>query len=90
MTGWVSRRQPVVDHTGMVPQVVEDALAEIGGKSLADTARRHTLQNFLDDVCQELAEARAQVVADRAELDRLRGWRARTVEGIQEKQGRVA
>lgn len=76
MTGWVSTPELMVDATGQVPIQVLTALAGLGGSSTWEAARRGQVQRFLVEVCLELAHARAQVVNDRAELDRLRVWHA--------------
>jgi hypothetical protein len=74
--GWVSLQAPMVDATGKVPASVLLALNGLGGRSSSDCARRSQVREFLEATCRELAESRAQVVGDRAELDRLRGLAA--------------
>jgi len=80
--GYESKQAPVVERDGAVPEEITRALAVVvrgvPGRGGTYQQRASLLRTFLAETCAELAAARAQVLADRAELDALRGFADRT------------
>lgn len=75
--GYESRQAPVVERNGAVPDEIVRALTRVIDNVPSQGAygkNSHLLRAFLVETCAALAQARAQVLADRAELD---GWRNR-------------
>lgn len=78
VTWSAGQRLPVVGQHGDVPVEVRTALTSVlrlDGSSAAAKAAASYVEFFLTDVCDDLAEARAQVLADRAERDQLRAFK---------------
>lgn len=68
MSRYESVSLPMVEADGQVPASITTTLAFL------PKVYQHRMRVFLDETCQALADSRAQVLADRAELD---GWRNR-------------
>lgn len=79
---WASdQRLPPVGRDGDVPEQVRTALdvaTRLHGTPEAIRASQYVLA-FLQDICDDLAEARAQVLEDRAERDQLRSFKRATL-----------
>jgi len=79
---WESaQRLPPVERDGDVPEQVRTALdvaTRLPGTPEAIRASKYVLA-FLTDVCDDLADSRAQVLTDRAELDQLRTFQRATL-----------
>lgn len=80
---WSSHQLPVTD--GTVPAPIVAAL--VGLREGRDRTRHlATVSDYLELTCAELAQSRAQVLADRAELDRLRRLHGLAIVGRRQRE----